>query len=238
METLKVATHADELLLLNDIIVIHDDHEQGPVIVTSGLATCISQLKNLNRPAVSTDQQFHLDNEQQGNLVAIAQKVVGMGHNSRAASILFPLYRPQEPAFNLCLEMVYHFACHLEKFPTSPTTEATFVVHAVVSMLSPIQHQYHQHLSYDQHSKVIKSQRPDVRLIHNTKEILFAEVTSPVRAGDRKKVSVDLIRLGRFMKAAINNGVPKVVGIHVQGKQSFIFFLLVVCFVGACLRIY
>ncbi|KAF8921671.1 hypothetical protein BGZ58_004034 [Dissophora ornata] len=139
-------------------------------------------------------------------------------HNNRASSIVFPLYRPEEHAHNLCLEMLYHFACHLEKVPISANTEATFVAHSVMSMLSPIQHEQRQHLQYDQVSKVVKRRRPDIRLMHNKKEILFAEVTSPVRASDQKKVSIDLVRLGRFMKAAINNGVPKVVGVHVEEK--------------------
>ncbi|KAI8360528.1 hypothetical protein B0O80DRAFT_205905 [Mortierella sp. GBAus27b] len=40
---------------------------------------------------------------------------------------------------------------------------------------------------------------------------------SPIWAKDTKKVSVDLIRLGRFMKGAINSGSPGAIGIHVQG---------------------
>ncbi|KAG0209178.1 hypothetical protein BGX31_002198 [Mortierella sp. GBA43] len=76
---------------------------------------------------------YHLNDEQRGNLVAIAQKVVGAAQDNRAASIVFPLYRKDEASFNRCLEMIYHFARRLEKFPTSATTEATFVIHAVAN---------------------------------------------------------------------------------------------------------
>ncbi|ORZ26911.1 hypothetical protein BCR41DRAFT_383972 [Lobosporangium transversale] len=218
METLKVAEHADELLLLNDILIIHDDKEQGPIITESSLASFLAQYKRTHDELESTIDLQHLNHEQQGKLISIAMELIGLAQDRRAASVVFSQYRIGQDAFNICLEMLFQFSCHLEKFPTSPRTEATFVAHSVMAMLSPIQNDLRQHIIYDQVSKAVKRKRPDIRLIYNKKEVLFGEVTSPERASDRRKVSIDLVRLGRFMKGAINNGVPKVIGIHVQGN--------------------
>ncbi|KAF9348664.1 hypothetical protein BGX26_012941 [Mortierella sp. AD094] len=229
METLKVATHADELLLLNDILVMHDDKEQGPIMTESGLASCLARYKQQQQQQQQQQQdareptltnQYHLDHEQQGKLISVAMELTGLPQDRRPASVVYPQYRVGYDTFNMGLEMLYQFSCHLEKFPTSARTESTFVAHSVMAMLSPIQNDPRQHLIYDQVSKVFKRRRPDIRLIESKKEIFFGEVTSPERASDRRKVSIDLVRLGRFMKGAINNGVSVVAGVHVEGNVA------------------
>ncbi|KAI7815815.1 hypothetical protein BC939DRAFT_471527, partial [Gamsiella multidivaricata] len=199
-EDLKVASHSDEILLLNNILICHEDQEPGPIVKRSGLYAALLELRK------EQDMDEHqLPGQDQLELLEVARKLAKFSATARPADVVFPEYKPGATDYNCGLEAMYAFASHVQAVP-STSCEADFTVHYVASMLSALQGRDHN-FTYDTLSTHVKTRRPDVTLSVDGKEIFFCKITSQKRAGEKKKVSLDLIRLGRFMKAAINSGV-------------------------------
>ncbi|KAF9166093.1 hypothetical protein BGX20_000339 [Mortierella sp. AD010] len=207
---LKVALHSDEILFLNNILILHNDQEPGPIVKRSGLYANLMKLGKEH-----DTEEYQLPGQDQLDLLAVARKIAQLPATIRPADVIFPAYKLEAADYNRGLEILYAFASHVQTAPSS-SREADFTVHYVVSMLSALQGPG-QNFAYDTLSAHVKTRRPDVALNIDGKEIFICEITSQKRANDKKKVSLDFIRLGRFMKAAVNNGVSKPIGVIVAG---------------------